>query len=307
MLTFTIIISTYNRSWLLKQLLLSILNQDYLNKKYQIIVVNNNSTDNTLTTVSEIRKAYNQNDLMLLNYPKYGKSYCLNYAISFAKNNLLIFLDDDEKINKNFLSNYNQLWSKYYSRKKVALVGGRILPYFEDQETNKKYSKSKLDSWVFGLLDFGTKEITIKPYVGLLGGNYSIKKEILIKIGKFDTHLGVKTLTGYKVAEDYELCFRLHRYKYLIIYSPKLVTRNLVTKSRFNLFYLLKRYFIYGIEISYTEKKHLGKAFTKDKSILLIKELIKNLMLRKSSKNVAFTQILLDLVFRLNYFFHAFI
>jgi len=85
----SVIIPTYNRGWILKEAIDSVLAQDY--KGYELIVVDDGSTDNT----REILDTYGQNIIVLRQTNK-GVSAARNRGIAEAGGQLVAFLDSDD-------------------------------------------------------------------------------------------------------------------------------------------------------------------------------------------------------------------
>ena len=82
----TVIIPTYNRGWILKEAIDSVLSQDF--EDFELIVVDDGSTDNT----REIVGAY---DVMLLHEPKPGPSAARNRGLYHASGEIVAYLDAD--------------------------------------------------------------------------------------------------------------------------------------------------------------------------------------------------------------------
>jgi glycosyltransferase involved in cell wall biosynthesis len=85
----SVIIPTYNRAWILKEAIDSVLAQDF--KDFELIVVNDGSTDNT----GEILDSYDQ-DLIVLRQSNKGVSAARNRGIAAACGRLIAFLDSDD-------------------------------------------------------------------------------------------------------------------------------------------------------------------------------------------------------------------
>ena len=85
----SVIIPTYNRGWILKEAIDSVLAQDY--KDYELIVVDDGSTDNT----REILDSYGQ-DLIVIRQANKGVSAARNLGIAAANGQLVAFLDSDD-------------------------------------------------------------------------------------------------------------------------------------------------------------------------------------------------------------------
>jgi len=275
-LKFTVAVCTYNRFYLLDKSLKSLCSQNYPSKYFEILVIDNNSTDLTKTVTKKIMKDYPEINIRYKFEAKQGISYASNTALKSAKYPIVIFLDDDEIASKNFLINYNKVWSKY-GTSKVGSVGGKIGPWFENKIAKDLYNKHKnlVGSWVFGIIDLGKKELILEDKLSLLAGNFSLNKEIVLSLGGFDTKIGVKKWPFYIQGDDIELCLRLKKFGYYLIYSPKIIVKNFVPVCRFNKRYLLRRYFLSSIEMQYVDKKIFGRKYVLITSLNLIKKHIR--------------------------------
>lgn len=99
----SIIIPTFNREGLIGETLQSVINQTYTN--WECIVVDDGSTDNTEDIVNAyIRKEARIHFYKRITVPK-GASKCRNIGISRAKGDYIIFLDSDDLLSKQCLSN----------------------------------------------------------------------------------------------------------------------------------------------------------------------------------------------------------
>jgi glycosyltransferase involved in cell wall biosynthesis len=87
--TVSVIIPTYNRGWILKEAIDSVLVQDYAN--YELIVVDDGSTDNT----HEILESYGR-DISVFRQTNQGVSAARNRGIDEAGGQLIAFLDSDD-------------------------------------------------------------------------------------------------------------------------------------------------------------------------------------------------------------------
>ena len=85
----SVILPTYNRAWILKEAIDSVLAQDF--KDFELIVVDDGSTDDT----GQILDSYDQ-DLMVLHQSNRGVSAARNRGIDAAAGRLIAFLDSDD-------------------------------------------------------------------------------------------------------------------------------------------------------------------------------------------------------------------
>lgn len=249
-MNFSIIIPTYNRASLLSQTLKQLKNLRYQRKKFEIIIVDNSSSDNTSRVV---RKFKQNNPKLFLRYlveKNQGRSYACNTGYRAAKNDHLIFLDDDVQVGKEFLNIYKKV---YQAHPHAAVVGGKTIAELRQSisNTNKHFflSLSKEYMWTMGENDLGNRPIILKYPQFIFAANISVNTRILNTPKKiFSESLGKKFKNIYLYAEDLELCLRLHLEKYIIIYEPLLTVKNVIDNDRLNYTYIFRRYLVAGIE-----------------------------------------------------------
>jgi glycosyltransferase involved in cell wall biosynthesis len=85
----SVIIPTYNRGWILREAIDSVLAQDF--KDFELIVVDDGSTDDTVKILDD----YGQ-DLMRIRQTNRGVSAARNHGIAAASGHLIAFLDSDD-------------------------------------------------------------------------------------------------------------------------------------------------------------------------------------------------------------------
>jgi glycosyltransferase involved in cell wall biosynthesis len=91
------IVATHNRAILIKNSLLSILNQSYPN--IELIVVNDGSTDNTKQTIENFIVT---NKIHYVEQQHMGRSAARNAGLNLSKGEFISFLDDDDELDPNF-------------------------------------------------------------------------------------------------------------------------------------------------------------------------------------------------------------
>ena len=181
----SVIICTYNRAGLLKESIHSVLEQDYPSDQFEIIVVDNNSTDNTKNVVKELVSS----STVKIKYvfeKRQGLSYARNAGIEYTDGDIIIFTDDDIEAERTWL---RELISVFDSPD-VACAGGPIKPIWPFKKPDWLSEK-----WIDFLTVSEFKSAYEKgefkgeneyPW----GANMAFRKEIFKIIGMFSTSLG---------------------------------------------------------------------------------------------------------------------
>lgn len=193
----SIIICTYNRVKFLEKCLNSILKQ-ISNNNIEIIVIDNNSNDNTKDYISKI----SSNKINYFLEKQQGLSYARNKGIKLAKGKYIAFVDDDAIINDGW---FESLMNEIKKNKKNLIYGGPIYPNFEIECPN--WIDQNYFIRIFKRSDGILDKLTAQD--GFSGGNMCIPKNIFDKIGSFNTELGmIGNQLG--LGEESELFFRIH-------------------------------------------------------------------------------------------------
>ncbi|MDE6234856.1 MAG: glycosyltransferase [Muribaculaceae bacterium] len=96
----SVIIPVYNTAALLPRCLESILNQTYNN--YEVICINDGSTDNSLSVLKEYAKGYK--NLVILSQPNQGVSVARNTGLDHCTGDYITFIDSDDYVDKEYLT-----------------------------------------------------------------------------------------------------------------------------------------------------------------------------------------------------------
>lgn len=211
---FSFITCTYNRDKYIGQTLQSVCDQKYPDNNYEIIVIDNNSTDNTASICEEFRAEYPNKNFRYFKEMNQGLSFALNRGIKEAQGEYLIFVDDDETIIPQHLERLDNHLRTY---PEAVLCGTPVIPVYEIPEP--KWMSRFTQRLIGGYFDQG-KEVKIleaKNYPGT--GHTIIKKELYERYGNYNTELGRKgtSLIG---AEDKDMFNRLKNNNIICYYLP---------------------------------------------------------------------------------------
>jgi len=172
----SVIIPTYNEENNIKNTLIAIKQQKY-DLTYEIIVVDGQSTDNTVSIAKNFAKVYIS--------PKKGKAFQLNYVISKTSGELLIFLDADMIINPYF---FQKIYKIFKTHKDLYACSARVKYY------NGKTISFKLASQRFTITQYFFLNIqmhiyyllkTLFGFPELSGSNIIIRRDIFLKTAGF--------------------------------------------------------------------------------------------------------------------------
>jgi len=266
----SIIIPTYNRASQLYRTLQSLMNLKADYNQYEIIVVDNGSNDNTKQIVYNYKKDFPHINLRYFfdNIP--GLLTGRHRGAKESGGDILVFIDDDIHVDKNWLVSIISTFTKFPD---VHLVGGKCLPLYEttppDWINNFWHTLQNGDKMLceLSLCDFGDveKEIDATYVWGL---NYSIRKKTFIELGGFNPDCIPSKYQCYQGDGETGLSFKINKKGYKTIYQPKALVQHEVPSSRMTLDYFDKRFFYQGVCNSYTEVRQnngiIKSRFVKD-------------------------------------------
>ena len=116
---FSIVIPLYNESTNIEKLVPEIFHSLTKYQKYELILINDGSNDNTLEVIEKIKKKYSL--ILINNETNKGQSYSIWNGIINSNYNTIVTIDGDGQNNPNDIP---KLLEIYFSKKIFALVGG---------------------------------------------------------------------------------------------------------------------------------------------------------------------------------------
>jgi len=240
----SVIIPTYNRSSLLKQTIESFLIQSYPHELYEIIVADNNSSDDTKQII--IKHFANQEvSVKYLFEKRQGVHYARNSAAMIAKGEILYFTDDDMIADQNLLSELVSLLCKYPD---VGCATGLILPRFF----------KPIPQWVEkymwnGLLSLTERdkpeELIISKNDMVYSCHQAIRRDVFFKAGGFNP----ENTAGVWIGDgETGLNIKIKKLGYKFGYTSKSIIYHIIPPERMTQAYLNRRLENQGNCDSYT-------------------------------------------------------
>ena len=217
---FSIILTTHNRSSLVKRAINSVLTQSFTN--FELIVINDNSQDNTMNILNSI---VDHNVTIINNSSNQGMNESRNIGLNIAKGKYVLYLDDDDEFTKNAFKKIH-----------ITTVNNckyKIFTYSMIMENNKltDYSVSKKE-----LL---TYELALCKLNNRGDRYYIFNKNVMKKIDPKSRGLSIfmlELLTKYDALEFPIVVYkvhRMHKYKRMSDYTHQLKTiRNKIYYSK---------------------------------------------------------------------------
>lgn len=187
----SIIIPTFNRAHSISYTLDSFLAQNYPKEKYEIIVCDNNSTDNVKEIIFEYREKYGDRRIKYIFEGRQGVHYARNSAAKIAKGDILYFTDDDMLADPDLLK---KLIPIFEYNDKVGCATGRVLPKWEVEPP--KWIKKYCNNFLLSLNDAGRGTIIRKYDIGVFSCHEAIRHKAFWETGGFhpeytkDVYLG---------------------------------------------------------------------------------------------------------------------
>ena len=222
----SVVVCTYNRAALLEKALRSLFAQNAEASSFEIVVIDNNSADETPQVVESL-KAESPVPLRYFRESRQGNAYARNAGVDQAAGRVVAYMDDDVIADENWVA---VMRAAFAHEPELSFVGGKVLPLWESDPpswlTNAHWAP-------LALIDYGPEplEIAGPTPLGLLTANIGIRREVFAEVGGFLTSLQrVKGAIG--SMEDHEFLMRVCRSGKRGKYLPDLITRAWIDPER---------------------------------------------------------------------------
>lgn len=228
----SIILCTYNRAVSLAAALESIAaSQLPATDDWELLVVDNNSKDQTRDVVEEFMRRYPGRCHYLFE-PREGKSYALNTGVGQACGEILAFVDDDVVVEVKWLQNLTAV----FQSEQWAGAGGRILPERNFTPPPWLSLEGRYALAPLAIFSLGAQpgELAEPPF----GTNMAFRAKVFAKVGGFRTDLGPRPGSEIR-GEDTEFGMRVLAARFRLWYEPSAIVYHSLPLHR-----LQKSYFL---------------------------------------------------------------
>jgi GT2 family glycosyltransferase len=199
----------------------------------EVLVVDNNSTDNTARVVQEFSDRSPR--VKYVFEGAQGLSHARNRGIKEAQGQIVAYIDDDAKAHPDWVKTI----IRFFERTPDASgVGG---PYYA-------FSSITIPPWFpkeYGSKSLGSETRLLQDGEWLSGTNMVFTKSALVEIGGFDTSIG---MTGAKISygEETNLVNRMREYGMQVYYCPEMSVDHAILPYKLKLSWLLHSNFSNG-------------------------------------------------------------
>jgi len=184
----TFVLPAYNHSALLENSIKSIKSLDYQQEKIKIIIVDDGSTDDTVTVMKKLAKKYE--GISFFTKKHGGKSAAVNYGLERANTELIVVLDADTVLEKDILTKALPM----FNNPSIAAVTSKMRPLFMNKFIERMQYVEYTFTGFYRMLMGKIGSLPLTPAFSIF------RKEFFEKHGYFD----VDSMT-----EDFEMGLRI--------------------------------------------------------------------------------------------------
>lgn len=237
----SIVICSYNRDKYLPEALNSLTKQDLATEKFEIIIINNNSTDKTEEISLKFKSDNPQLNIIYDIEKNQGLSYARNLGIKLSRGKYISFIDDDGIAESDYASNIIKCFE---NNPMFDSLGGKVLPiYFSGHEP---VWMSKYIQGIVSKVDYGDKSGPFVKNKYPVGCNMAFRKEVFEELGGFNVDLTIRN-------DDKYMFLKLRKNNKTIFYAHNVVVHHYMDQFRTEDWYIKKL----SIQIGATERVRL--------------------------------------------------
>jgi glycosyltransferase involved in cell wall biosynthesis len=252
----SVVLPTRNRAALLTRTLESLVHQTLPAERFEIIVVDNGSTDGTAGVVESAARRLPQ--LRYLRTEQPGLHVARHAGLRAASSEVLLFGDDDIRA----AATWVEAIVDCFSDRRVGVAGGRCLPDFETSPP------AWIDSlWTamdggkvlgaYSLVDLGDSRREV-AHTLLYGCNYAVRRSLALEFGGFHPDSLPESLWRLRGDGETGLSRKIVGSGHKAMYEPAATVHHFVSRERMSPGYLERRAFAQGISDSYAVLRYGG-------------------------------------------------
>ncbi|MDO1451024.1 glycosyltransferase [Rhodocytophaga aerolata] len=234
-ITLSVVIPTYNRVFYLTKVLKGLEQQSLDKSCFEIIIVDNKSTDNT----KEVVLGYSTSieNLIYIYEPKQGLNYARNTGLCQARGEYIAYLDDDAVPYEHWAKKIIEVFASV--KPQPGVVGGPTVPVWVGEKPTWLIPKFEP---AISMINYGGESRFLQGREFLVGANMAFLKTALVSIGGFIDGLdriGDKLLSG----GDTAAIESVKKLNLGVYYHPDIAVDHYVSANRLTHKWFIKRYY----------------------------------------------------------------
>jgi glycosyltransferase involved in cell wall biosynthesis len=233
-MTLSIIICSYNRASYISDALTSLYGQSSGLDDFEVIIVDNNSIDNTKEVYAQWRQTNTNGQFSFISETKQGASFARNTGAAIAKGEWVCFMDDDAVATTDYVKN---IIKHIQDQPFIVGFGGRIIPKYIPGEP--KWMSYYVSSLV-GNFDYASTACAFENGKYPLESNMIVKKSVYDQIGGFNVNLPGVVGTLRIGGEGKELFYKIIALGHTIYYDPSICVHHVVEVKKLTSEYMYR-------------------------------------------------------------------
>ncbi len=239
----SVIIPTYNRAERLRATVESFVAQQYPSDRFEIILVDNASTDDTPAEIEQLATEFPR--IRGLVEPRRGAHWARNAGATVSLGEILYFTDDDMLADPDLLWNIVEPFSM---KADIASVTGRVIPRWETEPP--VWVLEHCRNALLSLNDRGDALIVSDDDPGVFSCHQAILRDVFFRAGGFNPDTNAGEFVG---DNETGLNIKVRKLGYRFAYVGEAVTHHIIPASRMTQAYVNSRFGDQGYCDSYTD------------------------------------------------------
>lgn len=235
----SVVLCTYNRARCLPRTLESLTRQSLQAAHYEIVVVDNGSSDNTSVVIRRFQAEHPFTEIVLVSEPTQGLAHARNTGCKTARGRYLAFIDDDCIASEDWLETI--LACHEQVRPKPVSVGGPIFPRYDSEAPMWFKDSYETDTW-------GDRPRFLIAGESFTGCNMSFRKAVIEQFGGFPDNYGMNG-DSLALAEETKLFRNIwskDKQAAAFYFTPRAVVYHTIDPYKMTVAYQLKRALMAG-------------------------------------------------------------